>query len=134
MNTVFADTAFYIAFANPRDRWHEMAVEVAFDWRGQIVTTDYVLVEFGNHLCHPSDRGIFLRMVEVMRQDENTKIIPASSELLQSGLQLFGNRADKHWSLTDCISFALMQEMGITDALTCDRHFEQAGFRTMLIQ
>jgi hypothetical protein len=72
-------------------------------------------------------------MVEVMRQDENTTIIPASPELLQSGLQLFGRRTDKHWSLTDCISFALMQEMGVANALTCDRHFEQAGFRAMLI-
>jgi predicted nucleic acid-binding protein len=44
MNTVFADTAFYIAFTNPRDQWHEIAVEVAFGWRGKIVTTDYVLV------------------------------------------------------------------------------------------
>ena len=134
MNTVFADTAFYIAFANPRDHWHEMAVEAAFGWRGKIVTTDYVLVEFGNHLCHPSDRGIFQRMVEMMRQDANTTIIPASPELLQSGLQLFGSRTDKHWSLTDCISFALMGEYSITEALTCDRHFEQAGFRAMLIQ
>lgn len=52
MNAVFADTAFYIAFANPRDHWHEAAAAVAFDWHGQIVTTEYVLVEFGNHLCH----------------------------------------------------------------------------------
>ncbi len=133
MKTVFADTAFYIAFANPRDHWHKIAASVAFDWRGQIITTEYVIVEFGNHLCHPSDRRIFLRMVAIMEQDMDTQIIPASSELLQSGLRLFGERADKRWSLTDCISFTVMKTHGIIDALTCDRHFEQAGFRAMLI-
>lgn len=105
MSMAFADTAFYIVFANPRDHWHKVAVEVAFNWRGQIITTEYVLVEFGNHLCHPSDRPIFLRMAEMIQQDHNTQMIPASSGLLQSGLQLFGNRVDKHWSLTDCIYF-----------------------------
>ena len=41
-------------------------------------------------------------------------------------------RSDKSWSLTDCISFVVMGEHGITDALTGDRHFEQAGFRALL--
>lgn len=134
MNTVFADTAFYIAFANPKDHWHEIAAEVAYGWRGRIVTTEYILVEFGNHLCHPSDRRIFLRMVEMIQQDTNTQIVPASSKLLQSGLELFRDRVDKHWSLTDCISFTIMKVYGITEALTCDRHYEQAGVRVLLSQ
>jgi len=133
MSLVFADTSFYIAFANPKDRWHEMAAAIAYRWRGTIVTTEYILVELGNHLCDPSDRSVFLRMAEMIQQDPKARLIPATSGLLQAGLQLFGKRMDKGWSLTDCISFAVMEAHAITEALTCDRHFEQAGFRMLLI-
>jgi predicted nucleic acid-binding protein len=49
----------------------------------------------------------------------------------QAGFDLFASRPDKNWSLTDCISFAVMSERGITEALTQDQHFVQAGFRAV---
>jgi uncharacterized protein len=52
--------------------------------------------------------------------------------LFSAGLELFRSRRDKEWSLTDCMSFVVMRERGITDALTNDHHFEQAGFRILL--
>lgn len=39
---------------------------------------------------------------------------------------------DKDWSLTDCIFFVVMRQLGLTDALTADRHFQQAGFKALL--
>jgi hypothetical protein len=51
---------------------------------------------------------------------------------LQRGLDLFAGRSDKNWSLTDCISFVVMQDEGLTEALTGDSHFEQAGFKALL--
>jgi predicted nucleic acid-binding protein len=45
---------------------------------------------------------------------------------------LYHLRPDKQWSLTDCISFLVMSEEGITEALTADHHFEQAGFVALL--
>jgi predicted nucleic acid-binding protein len=53
-------------------------------------------------------------------------------DLYEAGIELYRARADKDWSLTDCISFVVMEERGIADALTGDRHFEQAGFQAML--
>ncbi len=52
--------------------------------------------------------------------------------LLDRGFELFSRRADKEWSLTDCTSFVVMREEGLTDALTTDHHFEQAGFSVLL--
>jgi predicted nucleic acid-binding protein len=49
-------------------------------------------------------------------------------------MELFGQRADKEWSLADCVSFVLKQEQQLTDALTCDHHFVQAGFRALLLE
>jgi len=45
---------------------------------------------------------------------------------------LLRQRLDKDWSLCDAVSFILMREYGIEDALTSDHHFEQAGFRRLL--
>jgi predicted nucleic acid-binding protein len=47
-------------------------------------------------------------------------------------LALYGQRLDKHWSFIDCVSFEMMRQHGVTDALTTDHHFTQAGFHTLL--
>jgi predicted nucleic acid-binding protein len=59
-------------------------------------------------------------------------IIEGSHELFQRGVELFASRTDKEWSLTDCTSFVVMEEQGLSEALTADRHFEQAGFIALL--
>ena len=60
------------------------------------------------------------------------KIVAAETRLFQRGVELFEQRRDKDWSLTDCLSFVVMQDEGITQALTGDKHFEQAGFTALL--
>ncbi|HUW62419.1 MAG TPA: PIN domain-containing protein [Candidatus Bathyarchaeia archaeon] len=132
MNTVFVDTSFYIAFSSPKDRWHEAAKSFARDFSGVMLTTEFVLLELANHLCAPQDRTLFPRFHEMLRNDAKTTIVPASSACIQDGLSIYAARPDKAWSLTDCISMAVMQQHGLTDALTADCHFEQAGFRLLL--
>jgi uncharacterized protein len=132
MRVVFADTSFYIAFSSPRDRWHEVAKMFATRFSGRMLTNEFVLVELGNHMCAPQDRALFLRFHGMLRNDEGTVIVPASSGSIQEGLRFYAERPDKAWSLTDCISMAVMEECGITEALTADHHFEQAGFQALL--
>ncbi len=132
MSAIFADTSFYIAFANPRDTWHRPAVAAGASWRGDIVTSEYVLLELGNSLSGPADRPVFLRMLQMIREDRKTTVVPASSTLLQSGVELFADRPDKEWSLTDCLSFTIMRSRTLSAALTCDRHFAQAGFQVLM--
>lgn len=64
--------------------------------------------------------------------DEGVVLLPPDQILFDAGLELYASRSDKEWSLTDCISFVVMRERGITDALTGDHHFEQAGFVALL--
>ena len=60
------------------------------------------------------------------------QIVPGDDASFHTGLTLYFSRPDKDWSLTDCISFVIMQREGITEALTGDHHFEQAGFNILL--
>jgi uncharacterized protein len=133
MKTVFADSTFYVALLIARDANHSKAKALAQSWTGSVVTTDYVLTEVANHLCgSPRQRAQFGRFLADATRDPQTTIVESSRSLWKRGTDLYLRRPDKEWSLTDCISFVIMEEEQLTDALTADHHFEQAGFNVLL--
>jgi predicted nucleic acid-binding protein len=132
MSRVFIDTSFYIASLHEADRFHEAAWTACESVQGKFITTEFVLVEVGNYFA-ARNRHVFSEFLRVLENDPDTSILPASSILLEQGIVLYRERPDKEWSLTDCTSFIVMEELGITAALTTDHHFEQAGFRALLL-
>lgn len=128
----FADSNFLVALLNPKDQWHSLAMKVAGPLDELLVTTMWVLVEVGDALSAGVNRDLFLRFMDSLSAQPEWEMVAASKEWFERGLELFRARADKDWSLTDCISFAVMKQRGITDALTHDHHFEQAGFQILL--
>ena len=132
MSTVFADSSFHIAAVNPHDALHEAARTFLERFSGRLVTTECVLLEVGNWLSRSRDRAIFVDLVTRLRADSDVTIVDESHALFEEGFRLYSDRPDKNWSLTDCISFVVMRRMRIADALTADRHFEQAGFNVLL--
>ncbi len=132
MTRYFADTFFYLAVLNDRDQAHERALEVNDRLTGGVVTTQYVLTEVGDALADPENRSLFIDLVKVLDTDPDTTIIAADAELFSRGVAFYAQRRDKKWGLTDCISFVAMADLGLAEALTADRHFEQAGFVALL--
>ena len=132
MRAVFADTFYYVALLNTRDMWHERVTELSQTLSQRVYTTAWVLTEVADGLTTPGQRRGFLTLLASLRRARGCVIVPAAERLFEAGLDLYGQRLDKQWSLTDCISFVVMRENGITDALTGDHHFEQAGFRILL--
>jgi len=98
-----------------------------------LVTTEWVLTELGDALCRISGRHTFIWTLKDLQAEPESEIIPASAELFKQGFDLYASRLDKEWSLTDCISFVSMRQHGLTEVLTGDRHFEQAGFKALLV-
>ena len=99
---------------------------------GKLVTTEYVLIEVGNWLARSGDRPVFLDLLKDLQADPGTTVLAGDHALFGAGLSLYGRRLDKGWSMTDCISFAVMKQHRLTEALTADHHFEQAGFKVLL--
>ena len=132
MNGVFVDTWFLLAILNLSDPHHLRAAAASRTERRHRVTTDWVLVEVGDALCQQGNRDVFVRFYDWINRHAGTTVIPASRQLLAAGTHLYRYRRDKDWPLTDCISFVVMADEEITDALTGDRHFEQAGFNALL--
>src|SRR4051812_7024979 len=128
MKPVFADTSFYLALFSPGDVHHEIAVRLAKQLRSAVVVTQFVLIELGNSLSRTSSRKLFVDLQPKLRANPNIKIVAATAELFERGCKRYADRPDKEWSLTDCISFVVMEEEGIIEALTADHHFEQMGF------
>lgn len=128
---VFADTSFYIAGMRADDPAHERAMAESSINR-PIITTEFVILELGNSFSRAPELRDFLRLVRLIRGNPRVVVVPLDSRLLHRGLRLMEERPDKDWSLTDCISFVVMEEEGLRDALTTDRHFEQAGFTALL--
>ncbi len=131
MNAVFADTFFYQALLDERDPSHSQALAESKVKR-TILTTEFILLELGNACARAEDHADYLALLAGVRASPRTRIISLDSRLLQRGLDLFAARPDKNWSLTDCISFVVMQDEGLSEALTGDGHFEEAGFKVLL--
>jgi hypothetical protein len=132
MKTVFADTFYFLALLDTREARHTQASDAARDPQIHLVTTEWVLVEFGDAYSQPKDRADFVSLCRSLTNQARVTVVLSDPRLFQRGLDLFEQRQDKGWSLTDCISFVVMTEMGLQEALTGDRHFEQAGFKALL--
>ena len=129
----FADTFYFIALLCPRDHAHEKALRLGKTLSGGLVTTDAVLLELADSLCSPDDRGQSADYVRALWRDPAVSVRRVDRELIQRGLELYEDREDKEWGLTDCISFVVMKEEGISEALTGDYHFMQAGFTALFL-
>lgn len=132
MRQTFADTFYLLAMINPRDSAHPSALAAGDSLSGRLVTTEFILLEVADALAAASEREKFISMLDRIRANPTIIVVPASSKLLARGLELYRERPDKDWSLTDCISFVVMTQRGITEALTGDHHFRQAGFMPLL--
>ena len=131
MKTIFADPFYFVALVSKRDEAH--ARVAAFEKGSErLVTTAWVLTEVANTLSARASRSGFVSVFAELRDDPDTVIVPPTQNLFERGVALYAERPDKDWSLTDCMSFVVMREMDISEALTGDRHFEQAGLTALL--
>jgi predicted nucleic acid-binding protein len=134
---IFLDTAYVNALVNTRDQWHDAAVQ----WqrklsaeKRRLVTTEFVLVEIADGLAAVRFRGQAVQVIATLQASTLVEIIPASSQLFTAALELYRSRGDKDWGLTDCASFVVISERGLSEALTTDDHFRQAGLRALLLE
>jgi uncharacterized protein len=131
---IFVDTAFIQALLNPRDQYHAKALELAplLDTAEKIWTTEFVLTEVADALS-ASNRKAALNFIEnFSSQTDKIIVVAASRPLYRRGLGVYRQYEDKEWGLTDCISFVIMWDNNLTDALATDQHFVQAGFRALM--
>jgi predicted nucleic acid-binding protein len=132
---VFLDAVYAIAVTVTNDQYHERAVALAWQMKAdgtRLITTRAVVLEIGNALSKMRYRQAASSLLDALEEDALVEIVPTSEELCRRAFQLYKNRIDKEWGLTDCISFVTMQDRNLIEALNADEHFQQAGFRALL--
>jgi predicted nucleic acid-binding protein len=137
VGTYFADTSFWIALSSRRDQHHSRAVEwhefvVRSD--SKILTTEAVLWEWLNALSDSTTRGLAAEGYRRAHADLSVQVVQFQPALVEAAVRLYGARPDKGWSLTDCFSFVTMEQWHLTEALTTDRHFEQAHLNARMLE
>jgi predicted nucleic acid-binding protein len=129
MKRVFGDAWFFLALLNPNDSAHARTRDFAVGHSLHIVTTRWILAEVADGLARgPRLRSLAANFLTRCGSHPSLQVLPVNEEQFLAGLSLYHSRLDKEWSLTDCISFVVMEREGLREALTGDRHFEQAGF------
>ena len=131
MNPVFLDTGYVIALEAADDQYHDAALK---HWQSlsaslpKIVTTSYI---FDEVVTFFNSRGQHAKAVELgkrLMSSTSVQLIHVDENLFFEAWQYFEQFSDKSYSLTDCISFVLMEQLKIRTVLTFDNHFVQAGF------
>lgn len=131
MNPVFVDTGFLIAVEMVQDQHHSAAIGA---WRRilmsppQLVTTSFVVAELIAFFVSRGRHAKAVDLAESLRSSSSVRLIHVDEDLFNAGFEYLKRRPDKLFSLADCVSFVVMNRMGIGEALTFDAHFEQAGF------
>ena len=134
-NSYFLDTSFSIALAIGSDEFHAAASSLnkrLIAENAQIVTSQAIVLEIGNGLSRQRFRSFAVEAFDLLESSPNIRVVSLSDELIAEATLLFRSRMDKDWSLVDCTSMVVMQNLGIVCALTSDEHFMQAGYRALL--
>jgi len=129
---ILLDTGYFIALLEPRDQLHARALAWSRRLDESTLVTEYVICETLNYFAATGRRRHACELVKQIRSDADCTFVAASPELFELGFGLYETRRDQAWSLTDCISFGIMNRDGLHRALAFDHHFQQAGFQALL--
>lgn len=129
---IFVDTLFIVALINKRDQYHQIALNLAEQYENcPLITTDAIFLESGNKLS-ANYRNEVVELIEQFLASDEIDVIRLTPELFDESLRLYKKHQDKSWGLVDCFSFVVMKQHKVSQALTFDRHFIQAGFQALM--
>jgi predicted nucleic acid-binding protein len=137
MNKIFVDTSGWANLIDANQPFHQKTAQIYLNCRSQkrqMITTNYIVTELVALLDSPLriPRKSIIAFVNSLKKSPYLEIIHIDFKTDQEAWELLSKREDKYWSLVDCSSFIIMQKYGMTEALTSDHHFEQAGFTKLL--
>ena len=130
---IFLDTSFVIALINEKDQYHRQAEALSYKFEhSSLITTSAVILEIGNAL-EKDFRTEAAKAIKVLTGSSRIEVAEINTKLLDKGLAVYEKYADKSWGLVDCVSFVVIWESKLTEALTFDEDFAQAGFTLVAV-
>ncbi len=134
MKKLFIDTGFLIALETSDDQYHQSAQKYwqeLIQSKPHFIATSYILDEVVTFFNSRNRHSKAVEIGNSLLNSPSVNMIHIDKALFYEGWHYFKNHSDKKYSLTDCISFVIMNKFNIWQALTYDKHFEQAGFEKL---
>ena len=132
---VFLDASFFLAFLKPEDRDYPAAIRWARHYAGRPrLTTTVALAEAADKRPNRERWRRFEIFFVTLRADPSLTVVPVDLALLDRAMFFRQKHPARTWGLADCVSFVVMRDHGVTDALAGDKHFLEAGFDALLLR
>jgi predicted nucleic acid-binding protein len=132
---VLFDTSGFFALMDRSDPTHLKASKWVSAQRGRVrpLTTEWIVGETCNLLVDRKRPHLVSRFLDYIERSEALLVINPDEMLVASAREFIRRQAEHGYSFVDCLSFCLMRERTVRDALTTDGHFRQAGFSALLV-
>lgn len=134
MKVVFVDTWAWFALVDQGDSSHDrvtVEIESLLKNSCKLVTTNYVLHESLTLIRYKINHISSVKFWDLILRFEKTKllqIIRVAQSQEQKALSIFRSYHDQKFSVVDCCSFVVMQELKISEVISNDKHFSVMGF------
>lgn len=128
---IFVDTGVLYAALVQKDPDHAICQQLVDEAEGDLITTDFVIDELLTLMAVRGNRAMAIRVGDKLWGQQLTDLHWLNQQDVMHGWDIYCRFSDKQWSFTDCTSYAVMQKLGITEALALDEHFRQFGFATV---
>lgn len=130
----FVDTSALYALIDRKDARHSAMAERVqrlLGSRRSLVTTDYVVCEAVNLANNRAGHHVGVRILELIERSAAVRVEWIGSLRFEATKSFYRRHSDHRYSFTDCTSFMVMRELRISDVLTTDEHFTEAGFEIL---
>ena len=138
MRRIFVDTCYLVGLIDEKDDLHDICVNTSQNLEKsgplRLYISEFIFNETLNYFSKYTSfwKQKASEMIKIIKADPNVEVIPHTTNLYESGQELYDKRIDKDYSHTDCTSMIIMKDKGINEILTHDHHFEQEGFTILL--
>lgn len=134
METLFANSSFFVAYHDSKDENHQPAQALVRGFEGRpvlLVTTDYLFDEVITVLLVRNNKHIAIQAGKAMLEESNIELVRIDEELFNEAWEIFQRFQNKEWSFTDCTSYMVMKKLNIGTGISFDKHFKQFGVRVV---
>ena len=128
----FLDTGAIYSLVDARDFDHELVKAVYNDPSFHFITHKLILVEAFSLITKRLNKKSAVKVMRNLRESPRITVVPMTDDLLEMSWLRCVKYEDKEWDWIDCCSFEVMREMRIMEALSLDRHFQQAGYKLLI--